>query len=405
MSQADLSQLKIDRSALPPKKRLRFKPWWLLLVVALLAVGFVFKGMGAAVPVETAMVTTAYPYQALTQLNATGYVVAQRKASVASKATGRLEWLGVVEGSVVKKDEVIARLESKDVRATAAQAGANVSVARAGVAQAEAELVDATAHHKRSAELVAKKFLSPSAMDQAQARLNKAKAALISASAAAQAASAAARVAEVNAEQTVIRAPFDGVVLTKAANVGDTITPFSAALDTKGAVVTIADMSTLEVEADVSESNLQKIHVGQACEIQLDAFPELRFQGEVSRLVPTVDRAKATVMTKVKFLAPDARILPEMSAKVAFLSKAAAEDQRKPLTAVNAAALAQRDGKPVLFVVTGEGDKLAVKQVSVQTGEKLGDNVAVSGVNPGDRVVLKPADKLGDGSAVKLLQK
>jgi tetratricopeptide (TPR) repeat protein len=135
------------------------------------------------------------------------------------------------------------------------------------------------------------------------------------------AAEANLRVARVAVEQTLIRAPFDGVVLTKNANVGDVITPFSSALGSQAAVVTMADMSTLEVEADVSEANLAKVKVGQPCEIQLDALPDQRFRGIVQRTVPTVDRAKATVMVKVRFVEPDARILPEMSAKVAFLEK------------------------------------------------------------------------------------
>ena len=128
------------------------------------------------------------------------------------------------------------------------------------------------------------------------------------------------RVAQVAVDQTLIRAPFDGVVLTKNANVGDVITPFSSAPDAKGAVVTMADMTTLEVEADVSESNLSKVRIGQPCEIQLDALPDQRFRGVVSRTVPTVDRAKATVMVKIRFVDTDPRVLPEMSAKVAFLS-------------------------------------------------------------------------------------
>ena len=134
-------------------------------------------------------------------------------------------------------------------------------------------------------------------------------------------AEANARNAEVAVDYTQIRAPFDGVILSKSANVGDMVTPFSSAADSKGAVVTMADMSTLEVEADVSESSLAKIRVGQPCEITLDALPGERFRGRISRMVPTVDRAKATVMTKVQFEAIDPRVLPEMSAKVSFLSQ------------------------------------------------------------------------------------
>ena len=182
------------------------------------------------------------------------------------------------------------------------------------------------------------------------------------------AAEAGRRSAEVSVEQTVIRAPFDGVVLTKNANVGDTITPFSSALDTKGAVVTMADMGTLEVEADVSESNLQKVKVGQPCEIELDAIPDARFQGQVSRLVPTVDRSKATVMTKISFRELDPRILPDMSAKVAFLTEELPAGQRMPSPAVNAAAVVERGGRTVAYVVR---DAKAY-EVPVQTGRRLG---------------------------------
>lgn len=403
MAEHDLSQLKIDRQA-PVAGTLRRsrRTWWLAGFVVVLLAGVALSGrFSGAATVETVTVSTAYPYQAVTLLNAAGYVVAQRKASVASKATGRLEWLGVQEGSVVKQDDLIARLENKDVRATADQAQANVSVARANIVQAEAELRDADAAVRRSRELVAQKFLSQSALDTAEARYNKARAGVASARAALQAAQANARAAQVAVEQTLIRAPFDGVVLTKAANVGDTVTPFSSALDTKGAVVTMADMSTLEVEADVSESNLSRIKVGQPCEIQLDAFPDQRFRGAVSRLVPTVDRAKATVMTKVRFIDRDPSILPEMSAKVAFLSREVAAEQRKPLTVVNPDAVATRDGKSVVFVIA-DGK---VRAAPVQTGERLGDAVVVSGVTAGDKVVLKPDDKLRDGADVKPAQK
>lgn len=402
MAEADLSRLRIDRGAAgapPPRRRRR---WWLVaaLLLVLLA-GVAAWRYTSGVEVETVVVGTAYPYQAVTELNAAGYVVAQRKASVASKATGRLEWLGVTEGSMVKEGEVIARLESRDVRAQADQAQAGVGVARANVAQAEAELEDAQHAYQRAKELRARHFVSESAFDAAEARYRKAGAALESARAQIASAEAAARAAEVAVEQTLIRAPFDGVVLTKSANVGDVVTPFSSALEAKSAVVTMADMDTLEVEADVSESSLGKVRVGQACEIQLDALPELRFRGEVSRLVPTVDRAKATVLTKVKFIDRDPRVLPEMSAKVAFLSREVAADQRRPLSVVSPEAIATRDGRSYLYVVE-EGKASAV---AVQTGQKLGDAIVVSGVSAGDRVVLRPPDKLHDGMAVKLLQK
>lgn len=402
MPEIDISKLKLDRSPAPDAPRRRSRKWiWITLAALLLAGSAWLAASLRAIEVETVTVITAYPYQALTLLNATGYVVAQRKAAVSSKATGRLEWLGVREGSAVKENDIIARLESRDVSAQADQAQAQVTVAQAGIGQANADLKDADLAYRRARDLLAQKFVAQSAVDTAQARYNRALAALASAKAQLAAAQAAARAAQVAVDQTVIRAPFDGVVLTKSANVGDIVTPFSSAIDSKGAVVSMADMSTLEVEADVSESNLAKIKVGQACEIQLDALPDQRFRGEVSRLVPTVDRAKASVLTKVRFIDRDPRLLPEMSAKVAFLERAVADDERKPLTAINPDAVVDRDGQRVAFLMV-EG---RAKRVPVTTGAKLGDNVAVTGVAPGDKAVLKPPDSLRDGAPIRLAEK
>jgi HlyD family secretion protein len=401
----DLSRLKIDRTKTASTRSRAGSRWKRLLVpaslvvAALVAAAVVYYRLAAAPSeVETVAVTMAYPSQSFTVLNATGYVVAQRKAAVASKATGRLIWLGVQEGSRVRKDDVIARLEDLDVKATREQAAANVQVARANLTQGQAEQKDAETALKRSQGLLAEGFVSQASHDIAVARYNKSTAQIASLQASIAAAVANLRGAQVAVEQTLIRAPFDGVVLTKAANVGDIVTPFSSALDSKGAVVTMADMTTLEVEADVSESSLSKVRIGQPVEIQLDALPDKRFRGEVSRTVPTVDRSKATVMTKIRFLEPDARVLPEMSAKAAFLSKEVGDAERTARPAVNPAAITNRSGRDVVFVVK-EG-KLA--EVPIETGAKIGDLVEIRrGPQPGEKVVLRPLEKLRDGTAVK----
>ena len=409
MDTPDLSRLKIDRTKTSSARSRAGSRWWRLLVpaslvvAALAAAAVVYYRLAAAPPeVETVTVTMAYPSQSFTVLNATGYVVAQRKAAVASKATGRLIWLGVQEGSRVRKDDVIARLEDLDVKATREQAAANVQVARANLTQGQVEQKDAETALKRSQGLLAEGFVSQASHDIAVARYNKSTAQIASLQASIAAAVANLRGAQVAVEQTLIRAPFDGVVLTKAANVGDIVTPFSSALDSKGAVVTMADMTTLEVEADVSESSLSKVRIGQPVEIQLDALPDRRFRGEVSRTVPTVDRAKATVMTKIRFLEPDARVLPEMSAKAAFLSKEVGDAERMARPAVNPAAITNRSGRDVVFVVK-EG-KLA--EVPIETGVKIGDLVEIRrGPQPGEKVVLRPPEKLRDGGAVKSVTK
>jgi RND family efflux transporter MFP subunit len=400
----DLSKLRIDRSLAPVARRRRRRKWiWLGVVTALVAVGAAwFALQPRVITVQTTPVVTAYPSQQFVVLNSTGYVVAQRKAAIASKATGRLEWLGVAEGSRVKAGDVIARIDNRDVAAQSQSADANVRAARAALEQSQAEDRDAQAQHKRNIDLVAKGFVSQSATDTSKARADRAVAGVANARASLGAAIANAKNAQVSVDYTLIRAPFDGVILSKSANVGDMVTPFSSATDSKGAVVSMADMSTLEVEADVSESSLAKIKVDMPAEITLDALPSDRFRGRISRMVPTVDRAKATVMTKVRFDAIDPRVLPEMSAKVSFLSQEVTPEQQKALTAVSPDAFAQRDGRTVVFVIR-DGKAAAV---AVTPGAKVGDLTAVTGdLKAGDKAILRPDEKLAAGALVKVATK
>jgi len=402
-STPDLTKLRIDRDVAPIRRRRR-RRWIVLAVVAVLAAAAAawFLLQPRAATVQTTPIVTTHPSQQFVVLNATGYVVAQRKAAISSKATGRLEWLGVAEGSRVKEGDVIARIDNRDVVAQAQSAQATVRAAQAVVQQAEVERQNAEVEYRRNQELVEKNFISKSALDTAKARLDRAHAVVASAQANLNAAVANARNAQVAVDYTEIRAPFDGVILSKSANVGDLVTPFSNATDSKGAVVSMADMSTLEVEADVSESSLAKVHVGQPAEIVLDALPDVRFRGHISRMVPTVDRAKATVMTKVKFDEIDPRVLPEMSAKVSFLSQEVTPQQQKPLLAVSPDAIVQRDGRSVVYVVR-DGHAVAVP---VTPGVKVGDVTAISGdVKSGEKAVAKPAPSLTSGALVKTAAK
>jgi RND family efflux transporter MFP subunit len=403
MAGEDLSKLKIDKSPAAFRRRagLFYKIGGALLV-ALIAFLF-FRGVfSPAVEVEMATVTQVYPSRTFTLLNASGYVVAQRKASVSSKATGRLESLTVEEGSRVEKNAIIARLENRDVVASRDQAAANLNLARSNAEQARAELHDATLAYDRARDLVARGFIAKADYDAAEARYQKAVAGVAAGEAAVKANIAALRAAEVAIEYTLIRAPFDAVVLTKNADVGDIITPFGAAANAKAAVVTIADMNSLQVEADVSESDLGQVKVGQPCEVQLDALPESRFRAEVHMIVPTADRSKATVMVKVRFLEKDPRILPEMSAKVAFLQRPVAADEEKPRTAINPAAVMDRKGKKAVFLVKEE----RAVETPVTLGPPIGDMVEVlGGVKAGEKVVLKPLNKVRGGDRVKVAEK
>lgn len=405
MEHEDLNQLKIDKTAIAPRAgKSRSKRFWAagMLLVILLALLYFSGVLRPAATVEIVSVQQTYPSQGFTLLNASGYVVAQRKAAVASKATGRLVWLGVEEGSVVRRGDVLARIESADVLAGQSQAAAGLKNSLTLLDQALAELHDAELSFKRYRDLLSEGAVSKADFDAAQARYLKAGAAVAGARANIRAASAALDTARVSVEFTYIRAPFNAVVLTKNADVGDIVTPFASAASSKAAVVTIADMGSLQVEVDVSESNLEKVRVGQPCEIQLDAFPDLRFRGIVHMVVPTADRSKATVLVKVRFVDFDKRILPEMSAKVAFLSRPVATTEQRPRTTVNPDAVVERNGRKVVFLVKGD----RVLETRVKLGTKVGDLVEVtSGVKAGNSLVLRPGDNLRDGSRIKIPEK
>jgi RND family efflux transporter MFP subunit len=402
MSNEDLTKLRIDKSITgvsSSRRRKAFCPVVFIIVVGLIA-AFYFKGK--AIEVEAVNISQIYPSQTFTLLNASGYVVAQRKAAVASKTTGRIISISVEEGNHVKKGDIIARLENEDVSALREQASANLDAAYANLQHANAEMHDADVNFNRYKELLRSELVSRNEYDSAEARYKKAVAAVAEAEASVKANKAALNSAEVSVEYTLIRAPFDAVVLTKNADIGDIITPLGAAANAKAAVVTIADMSSLLVEADVSESNLKYVKLGQPCEIQLDAFQELRFRGEVHMIVPTADRSKASVMIKVKFLDNNSRILPEMSARVALLQRPVTTEEQKPRTAVNPAAIIIKGSNKTVFLIKED----RVVEAPISTGEQLGDMIEVlSGIKSGDRVVLKPLDKLKDGDRVKVAEK
>lgn len=406
MSNEDLLKLRIDPSAKSiPQVRHR-KPYYRIagIILIIVVIGFLYLNgaLTPAVHVEVASVTRTYPSQTLALLNASGYVVAQRKAAVASKITSRLVSLNVEEGSKVKKGEIIACLENEDAIALQNQVAANLNVARFNLRQEKAELQDATVSYRREKKLLAKGITTQAECDAALARYKKAIATVAGAKAGVKAGVAALQVANVSLEYTLIRAPFDAVVLTKNADIGDIVTPIGAAADAKAAVVTIADMDSLQVEADVSESNLELVKVGQSCEIQLDAFPGSRFRGEVHMIVPTADRSKATVMVKVRFIDEDSRILPEMSAKVAFLFRPLESEEQKPLTTINPDALIARNSKNFVFLIKGD----RVVQTPVTTGIRIGDMIEVlDGIKLDDKVAVKPLNKLKDGSKVKIVER
>jgi RND family efflux transporter MFP subunit len=400
----NLDKLAIARTAKDKRARRSTRPLYLVLYVVITAVIVIFLAwlfLSKGQEVRVGSVSRVYPAQLLAKLKASGYVVAQRKADVAAKVTGQLTAIMVQEGSLVSEGQVIARLESADASAQVDQGKANLSSAQARVEQIRADMGNIVLDYERKKQLVSSGAVSRSEYDAAQSRYLSAKASLDASLADVQSREAALKIAQVTLSYYEIRSPFDAVVLTKNADVGDIITPFGAAANAKAAVVSIADLSSLQVEVDVSESSIGSVRVGLPCDIMLDALPDVRFEGVVDTIVPTVDKSKATVLVKVRFSSHDPRILPEMSAKVGFLSKVLKTNEQGPRTMVGVSALKGTDTKRYVFIVKDE----RVHKKEVRTGMVIGDMVEViEGLKPGDTVVINPPKGLNDKSNITIIQ-
>ncbi len=391
---ADLSSLKIDRDNKLKNPEQRGKMLKMIgaiagIIILILIIYFGWKSFAnPAIEVKLTSVTLQSPAQTNAVLTASGYVVAQRKAAVASKGTGRLVYLGVVEGDRVQKDQVIARIDDSDIKAQLEQAKANLKLY-------QADLTDAENSYKRYQSLLKSGSASQMELDAAQSRYNRVLASI-------DVAKAILLGAEVAMENTLIRAPFNGTVLTKNADVGEVVAPLGAGVNSKAAVVLMADMTSLQAEIDVSESNIEKININQDCEIRLDAYSDKAYPGYVAKIVPTADRSKATVMVKVGFKNYDQRVLPEMSAKVIFLnesSKSRNIEETKQFLVVPISSVVNRNNTKVVYIVR---DERAV-EVPVTTGKELGSYIEMkSGLMNGDKVIETVDDKIMDGVKVKL---
>ncbi len=389
---ADLSSLRIDRSDQLKNPGQRGKIFKVIgttlgIVVLLLVIYFGWKSFTSpAIEVKLATATLQSPSQASAVLTASGYIVAQRKAAVASKGTGRLVYQGVVEGDRVQKDQVIARIDDSDIRAQLEQAKANVKMV-------QAELKDSENNYNRYKELLKSGSSTQMEVDAAESRYNRVLASI-------DVAKALLQGAEVAMENTLIRAPFNGTVLTKNADVGEVVAPLGAGVNSKAAVVLMADMTSLQAEIDVSESNIEKISINQDCEIRLDAYSDKAYPGYVAKIVPTADRSKATVMVKVGFKNYDQRVLPEMSAKVIFLNESSNSrniDETKQFLVVPIGAVVNRNDTKVVYIVR---DEKAV-EVPVALGRELGSYIEIkSGLMNGDKVIETVDDKITDGVKV-----
>jgi RND family efflux transporter MFP subunit len=386
---ADLSSLKIDRSNNNESKSKSKYFIYAIIAIIIIVIGYFVVGSftNSAIEVKLTTVVKQSPAKSNAVLTASGYVVAQRKASVSSKGTGVLVYLGVVEGDKVKAGQIIARLDDRDIVAQLDQAKSNLQLYKA-------QLKEAENNYNREKELFSRGLSSQQDFDQAEANYKSLLANI-------DIAQAGIRAAEVALENMIIRAPFDGTVLTKNAEVGEIVAPFGASTTSRAAVVTIADMTSLMVETDVSESNIEKIKQDLDCEIVLDAYPDKSYQGYVFKIVPTADRSKATVLVKVGFKSYDSRVLPEMSAKVSFLSeKNEGEENQLPILTIPLSAVDELNGKKIVYVV--KDDKAIQKEIT--TGRLLGNYVeVVSGLKEGDEIIDNLNEKIKDGVQVKVL--
>jgi len=389
----ELASLRIDRSSqgFGPSRRSRWLRRIILwtVIIAVLIAGFLFLKdyLNPGIEVQLATASLTSPAQANAVLTASGYVVARRKAAVASKGTGTLMFLGVEEGDRVKKGQVIARLEDSDVAATLQRARENLRVA-------EADLKDAKQSLERERILLNEGVVAQAEFDAAEARYNRVVASI-------DAAKFAVKEAEVAVENTRIVAPFDGTVLKKNADVGEIVAPLAGAASSRAAVVTIADMSSLEVDADVSEANITRVSPNQNCEVRLDAYPERGYLAYVSKIVPTADRAKATVLVKIKFNDYDHRVLPDMSAKITFLSDDFAQTaaSTRPVLTVPATAVATRNGRQVVYQVKED----RAVEVPVVVGRPIGNLIEIKqGLKEGQKVIGKIDERIQPDSKVSV---
>jgi RND family efflux transporter MFP subunit len=408
----DLGRLKIDRDASLGGARRGYVGWAAAAAVTIMVVGvglwLGWRGKAPLIGVATAtLVGGGGGEGGSTGVVANGYVVARTQASVSAKLPGRLAFLGVSEGSRVRQGQVIARLENAEYQAAVGQAEAALASDQATLIQAQADRDQLAREARRAHEVRAgnPQLISDQDVELADSKAAQATAAVEAQQARVRASAAALEVARANLENTVIRAPFTGTVLRKDAEVGEVVAPSVGGGLTRGAVVTMADMATLEVEVDVNEAYIAQVQVGQPARITVDAYPDTAFRGAVRLVVPTADRQKATVQVKVTLVDRDPRILPEMGARVEFLEAAHAAGARVSRPRVTAPADAVRtepNGGAVVWVVAdGRLSRRAVEAGPVSGGVREirsglagGETLLVSGVSvprEGMRVRVKPS--------------
>jgi HlyD family secretion protein len=388
---ADLASLRIEKSGRAPARGRRW-PLVTVVVLVLAAIAAWRLGSAGAAVVDTDRPTVSVPSRAGTALlSASGYVVARRKAVVSAKIQGRLSELRVEEGDRVSEGAVLARLEASDTQA-------QVGRSRAQIQHAEAELAESQRQLRVARSLHEDKVLATDSVDAAESRVR-----LAEATVAQSRAELAFTLAQL--QNTVIRAPFTGTVVKKMAEVGESVAPIPPGVNlstSSGAVVALAlaDLDTLEVEADVSESNVAKLTDGQPAEVTVEAFPDKRYRAVLRQIIPTADRTKATVQVKVTILDKDAALKPEMSAKVSFLEAAAPPSvDAKPVMTVPESAVERGDNETRVFeIVDGQARGRVIDAGPAQAGQ----TVVKGGLTGQETLVARPGADLKDGDRIRV---
>ena len=400
-----LKELRIDRDAPVDGSSSRLHLWLALgagvLVLVGLAVWFLNRQKPAEVTVATARALPATS-AGTSVLDATGYVTARRQATVSAKITGKVRDVRIEEGQHVEAGEILATLDDSEARVDANLRRAQVAASRAQLDEAKASSANADREYKRQQDMAERKLTSVSALDAARTQSEALAARVSSQTSAVKVAEEALQAAQVQLDNTIVRAPFSGVVTVKAAQPGEMISPISAGGGSiRTGIGTIVDMDSLEIQVDVSEAYINRVQPNQKVEAVLNAYPDWRIPASVIAIVPTADRSKATVKVRIALGVKDARIVPEMGVRVAFLeSKETAGNAPAPPRGVlvPAEAIRQDDGKDVVYLMKdGHAERRAVS-----LGGTLGESREVqAGVSSGDAVIVEAPPNLKDGDAVE----
>ncbi len=400
--EANLSDLKIDREAKTGdggNRRLISIAAAAIVTIAVIAILIV--GGRSSTSVEVAVARQAPTGGSATVLNASGYVEPRRKSTVSSKITGKVVEVLVDEGMIVEKGQILARLDDSDARRRYEAIRADRDVTRAAIEELKVSLADAERTLRRTRELRGEGVASLQDLDTATASVDAQRAKLQVAKSSLDAAEAQLAVSAQDLENYTIRAPFAGIAVSKDAQPGEMVSPVSAGGGfTRTGISTIVDMESLEIEVDVNESHIAKVHPGQPADAVLDAYPDWRIPATVRTVIPTADRQKATVKVRLTFDQLDPRILPDMGVKVAFRETAVVDEtSAPPQSLVPRPAIRDRDGQPIVFVVADE----TLDRRAVTVGKTTGTDVEIlAGVAAGETVVVGGPDDLEQGEKVKI---